>query len=269
MSEKKIYPVLTIAGSDCSGGAGIQADIKVISAHNCYAMAAITSITAQNTTGVSAIEGVSPSMVREQIRMIYDDIRPLAVKTGMLFSTEIVHEVADILSEVSVDHLVIDPVMVSTSGSRLISENAIETLVNELFPLAELITPNLMEAEVLTGESDSIKQGRMLLNAGCNAVLIKGGDSNDKNVKKDLLFLPDGEIITLDMPAVDTPNTHGTGCSLSSAIASNLAKGMTLSTAVMKAKTYIYNAILSGAAYKIGRGHGPINHFYNTDFGCD
>ncbi len=269
MNEKIVYPVLTIAGSDCSGGAGIQADIKAISAHGCYAMAAITSITAQNTTGVSAVEGVSPAMVREQIRMVYQDIRPLAVKTGMLFSAEIVHEVANILSSVKVAHLVIDPVMVSTSGSRLISEDAIDIMVRELFPLAELITPNRMEAEVLTGESSPIEQGRVLMGTGCNAVLIKGGDSDDKENKKDLLFLPDGSIVPLEMPAVDTPNTHGTGCSLSSAIASNLAKGQTLQAAVSKAKEYVYNAILNGAAYRIGHGHGPIHHFYNTDFGCD
>lgn len=269
MNEKRLYPVLTIAGSDCSGGAGIQADIKVISAHGCYAMAAITSITAQNTTGVSAIEGVSPAIVGEQIRMVYSDIRPLAVKTGMLYSADIVHEVALTLADVNVDHLVIDPVMVSTSGSRLISEDAVDIMVKELFPLAELITPNRMEAEVLTGVSDPLEQGTLLMNAGCKSVLIKGGDSNDTEMKEDLLFLPGGEIIPLQMPAVDSLNTHGTGCSLSSAIASNLAKGMTLHSAVSKAKSYIYNAILSGAEYRIGRGHGPINHFYHTDFGCD
>ena len=224
MNRKILYPVLTIAGSDCSGGAGIQADIKVISAHGCYAMAAITSITAQNTTCVSAIEGVSPAMVGEQLRMVFNDIRPLAVKTGMLYSADIVHEVAQTLADVNVDHLVIDPVMVSTSGSRLISEEAIEVMVKELFPLAELITPNRMEAEVLTGVSDQMEQGRILMESGCNSVLIKGGDSSDTKVKTDLLFLSDGEIVPLQMPAVESPNTHGTGCSLSSAIASNLAK---------------------------------------------
>ena len=269
MNEKLLYPVLTIAGSDCSGGAGIQADIKVISAHGCYAMSAITSITAQNTTGVSAIEGISPAMVGEQIRMVFNDIRPLAVKTGMLYSADIVHEIAATLSDVKVDHLIIDPVMISTSGSRLISEQAVDMMVKELFPLAELVTPNRMEAEVLTGVSDPMEQGRVLMDSGCNSVLIKGGDSNDTKIKRDLLFLPDGKIIPLQAPAVDSPNTHGTGCSLSSAIASNLAKGMTLQSAVAKAKSYVYNAILTGKAYKIGQGHGPINHFYHTDFGCD
>ena len=268
MNEKIPYPVLTIAGSDCSGGAGIQADIKVISAHGCYAMAAVTSITAQNTVGVSAIEGVSPDLVGEQIRMVYDDIPPLAAKTGMLFSADIVHAVAMALSDANASRLVIDPVMVSTSGSRLISEEAIEVMVKELFPLAELVTPNKMEAEVLTGVTNPKNQGELLLDMGCNAVLIKGGDS-DNNVKEDLLFLPSGEIVALQMPAVNTPNTHGTGCSLSSAIASNLAKGMTLTAAVEKAKSYVYNALLSGSTYKIGQGHGPIDHFYHTDFGCD
>ena len=268
MNEKIPYPVLTIAGSDCSGGAGIQADIKVISAHGCYAMAAVTSITAQNTVGVSAIEGVLPDLVSEQIRMVYDDIPPLAVKTGMLFSADIVNAVAMALSDVNASRLVIDPIMVSTSGSRLISEEAIEVMVKELFPLAELVTPNKMEAEVLTGVTNPKNQGELLLGMGCNAVLIKGGDS-DNNVKEDLLFLPSGEIVALQMPAVNTPNTHGTGCSLSSAIASNLAKGMTLTAAVEKAKSYVYNALLSGSTYKIGQGHGPIDHFYHTDFGCD
>ena len=269
MEHNMLYPVLTIAGSDCSGGAGIQADIKVISAHGCYAMAAISSITAQNTTGVSAVEGVSPAMVKEQIRMVFDDIRPLAVKTGMLYNAETVHQVAEVLKSVEVDHLVIDPVMISTSGHRLLSEDAVEVMVNELFPLAEIITPNVMEAKVLTGLSEPEMQGQRLMEMGCHAVLIKGGDSSDGDYKCDHLFLPDGQMIPLRMPAVDTVNSHGTGCSLSAAIASNLARGKNLIAAVSLAKAYVYNALEFGSEHKIGHGHGPIDFFYRTDFGCD
>lgn len=268
MNKKIIYPVLSIAGSDCSGGAGIQADIKTISVHGCYAMAAITSLTAQNTTGVSAVEGVSPRMVSEQIQMIFADIRPLAVKTGMLYSADIVSEIAETLARNRVDNLVIDPVMVSTSGSRLIAEDAIETMVNKLFPLAGLVTPNRMEAEVLSGETDPQLQAKKLIALGCRAVLIKGGDSSDDDFKSDLLMTSDGKMEYFRLPAVDTPNTHGTGCTLSSAIASNLAKGMTLCRAVSEAKNYVYNAIVSGARHRIGHGHGPVDHFYQTDFRC-
>lgn len=269
MTKKKLYPVLSIAGSDCSGGAGIQADIKTISAHGCYAMAVITSVTAQNTTGVSAIEGISPDMVRAQINAIYDDIYPLSVKTGMLYDSTIVHSVADVLSSRGVEQLVVDPVMMSTSGARLISEEAIDVMVRELFPLAELITPNCMEVTALTGETCPERQARKLIELGCRAVLVKGGDSPDLDYKSDLLMTADGLMHEFRLPAVTTPNTHGTGCTLSSAIASNLAKGMSLFNAISHAKEYIYNALLSGADMKIGHGHGPVDHFYRTDFGCE
>lgn len=268
MNERSTIPVLSIAGSDCSGGAGIQADIKTISAHGCYAMAAITSITAQNTTGVFGVEGISPSMVAEQIRAVFSDIRPAAVKTGMLFDEHSVKAVAGVLREVRVDNLVVDPVMVSTSGRQLLSEAAADVLVQELFPLAVLVTPNRHEAEVLTGESEPMEQGRKLIKMGCKAVLIKGGDSDDAEFKTDILMTASGAFAQFRLPAVDTINSHGTGCTLASAIASNLAKGYSLLSAVENAKRYVYNALLHGSELKIGHGHGPVNHFYNVDFRC-
>lgn len=269
MTQNTVIPVLSIAGSDCSGGAGIQADIKTISAHGCYAMAAITSLTAQNTTGVSMVEGVSPAMVAEQIRMVFADIRPLAVKTGMLFDDEIVRTVASTLRDVKVENLVVDPVMISTSGSRLISEEAVEVMVRELFPIAEIVTPNRHEAEVLTGETDPGRQGLRLIEMGCRAVLIKGGDSDDLTHKSDILISADGSEHIFTLPAIDTVNTHGTGCTLSSAIASNLAKGNSLHDAVFLAKSYVHNAIMYGAERKIGSGRGPVHHFYCADFRCE
>ncbi len=269
MREKNVFPVLSVAGSDCSGGAGIQADIKTISACGCYAMAAITSITAQNTTAVDRVEGVSPSMVYDQIRMVFEDIPPLAVKTGMLFSGEIVRSVADALRDFKAVNLVVDPVMISTSGSRLISEEAVDLMVNKLFPLAELVTPNRHEAEALTGLTDPEAQGRRLIEMGCKAVLVKGGDSDNPCMKTDLLVINGSKSFSFSLPAIETPNTHGTGCTLSSAIASNLAKGHSLYNSVALAKAYVNNAIFYGADRNIGRGHGPLDHFYRTDFGCD
>lgn len=266
MTENKVFPILTIAGSDCSGGAGIQADIKTIAAHGCYAMAAITSLTAQNTTGVSLVEGVSPRMVAEQIRMVYADIPPLAVKTGMLYSAEIVNIVAETLAEVKVSNLVVDPVMVSTSGSRLISEDAIKNMVERLFPLAELVTPNRMEAEVLTGLADPYQQADRLIEMGCRNVLVKGGDNDNLREKSDLFASRDGFRQLLTLPAIDSKNTHGTGCTLSSAIACNLGKGMAMIEAVSEAKRYVNEAILHGKDIKIWHGHGPVNHFYRCNF---
>lgn len=262
MTENDVFPILTIAGSDCSGGAGIQADIKTIAAHGCYAMAAITSLTAQNTTGVSMVEGVSPEMVREQIRMVYADIPPLAVKTGMLYSAEIVETVALSLKELDVRNLVVDPVMVSTSGSRLISEDAINNLLDMLLPLAELVTPNKMEAEVMTGLIDPNDQADKLISMGCRNVLIKGGDSANSDFKTDLLACSNGERVLLSLPAIESKNTHGTGCTLSSAIASNLGKGLSLKESVERAKEYVHQAIVTGRNLHIGSGHGPVNHFY-------
>lgn len=260
---KQYIPVLSIAGSDSSGGAGIQADIKTISAIGCYAMTAITSLTAQNTTGVTMIEGVSPEMVKAQIEAVWADIPPLAVKTGMLFNKAIVSEVATAFKRHSVSNLVIDPVMVSTSGSLLLERDAIESVKKELFPLATLITPNKSEAEELTGTADPLKQIERFREMGCRNILLKGGDDERTDMKIDILSLEGEEDpITLRADAVNTPNTHGTGCTLSSAIASYLATGFDLEEAVTRAKIYITRAINAGARVKTGHGHGPVNHLF-------
>jgi len=260
---KHYIPILSIAGSDSSGGAGIQADIKTISAIGCYAMTAITSLTAQNTTGVSAIEGISPEMVAAQIEMVWNDIPPLAVKTGMLCNKEIVDAVAAALKTHEVRNLVVDPVMMSTSGSLLLERNAIEAVKEKMFPLSSLITPNIMEARELTGETTPELQVRRFREMGCRNILLKGGDSERNDVKVDLLALEnEDDFITLRADAVNTPNTHGTGCTLSSAIASYLALGFDMEDAVAKGKIYITHAINAGARVKTGHGHGPVNHLF-------
>ncbi|MCM1522707.1 MAG: bifunctional hydroxymethylpyrimidine kinase/phosphomethylpyrimidine kinase [Muribaculaceae bacterium] len=259
---RKYFPVLSIAGSDSSGGAGIQADIKTISALGCYAMTAITGLTAQNTTGVTAIEPTSPSMVAAQIDAVYADIPPMAVKTGMLTNLEATSAVADRLSHYNPKNLVVDPVMVSTSGSLLLEEAAIDVLKAQIFPLALLITPNRMEAKALTGSDDPDRQAEILLATGTKAVLIKGGDSSDTDFKTDFLYMAGREPMSLRADAVKTRNTHGTGCTLSSAIASYLALGYSLEDAVSSAKLYISRALEAGSFIATGRGHGPVNHFF-------
>lgn len=253
---------LTIAGSDCSGGAGIQADIKTMTAHGVYAMSAITALTAQNTTGVYGIYETSPEFLAKQLDCIFTDIRPDAVKIGMLSSSELIEVIAEKLTEYGAEHIVLDPVMVSTSGSRLIGEGAVKTLCDRLVPLAELMTPNIPEAEVLLGGSiagaaDMERAVRELGEAyGCG-VLLKGGHRvNDAN---DLLYA-DGALRWFYGRRVDTVNTHGTGCTLSSAIASNLAKGLALPEAVRQAKCYLSGALSAGLA--LGRGAGPMNHAF-------
>ena len=260
---KQYIPVLSIAGSDSSGGAGIQADTKTISAIGCYAMTAITSITAQNTTGVSRIDGIAPEMVSEQIRMVWSDIPPLAVKTGMLFSKELADITYNELKRLNVANLVVDPVMISTSGSRLLSEDAMDSIVTKLFPLATIITPNRSEAITLTGETDPEKQVEAFRAMGCRNILLKGGDTESKDYKTDYLALEhENDLITLRADAVNTPNTHGTGCTLSSAIASYLALDFDVEEAVTRAKIYITRALNAGARVKIGKGHGPVNHLF-------
>ena len=226
---RKYIPVLSIAGSDPSGGAGIQADIKTISALGCYAMTAITSLTAQNTTGVRSIMPSTGSIVADQIDMIMEDIPPMAIKTGMLCNYEVSAAVADKIEQYRPDNVVVDPVMVSTSGSRLLEDDAIDLIIKRIFPLSTIVTPNRNEAEALTGETDTDLQARILMEMGCRNVLLKGGDSDRKDYKIDYLYLdnnPKG--IELRADAVNTVNTHGTGCTLSSAIASYLALDMIL-----------------------------------------
>ena len=259
---------LTIAGSDSSGGAGIQADIKTMTANGVYAMSAITALTAQNTTGVAAIMDVTPEFLGQQLDCVFTDIFPDAVKIGMVSSGAIIAKIAEKLKEYNAENVVIDPVMVATSGAKLISDDAVAILKKELLPLADLLTPNIPEAEVLTGKK--ITSADDMLSAaeaiskefGC-AVLCKGGHKlNDAN---DLLW-HDGHGDWFCGRRIDNPNTHGTGCTLSSAIASNLAKGYDMKTAVERAKAYISGAL--EAMLDLGKGSGPMNHAFaiNNEF---
>lgn len=260
---KKYIPILSIAGSDCSGGAGIQADIKTISAIGCYAMSAITSLTAQNTTGVTAVERVSPAMVRAQIDAIWADIPPMAVKTGMLYDSEIVTVVADALTQYGAERVVVDPVMVSTSGSRLIDEAAVEIMKHSLFPISTLVTPNVAEARVLAGSDEIADQVKALRALGCRNILLKGGDTSREDYKIDYLYLEgEDDAVVLTADAVNTKNTHGTGCTLSSAIACYLALGFDIVDACMRGKLYVTKALGAGARVVTGRGHGPVNHLF-------
>lgn len=265
MSEKnsRIKRVLTIAGSDCSGGAGIQADIKTITVHRMYAMSAITALTAQNTTGVFDVMEVTPDFLRKQLEAIFEDIRPDSIKIGMVSSSELIITIAEMLEKYGAENIVVDPVMVSTSGCRLISENAVDALKKELFPIASVITPNIPEAEMLCGfeiksEADAERAAKSIKKLTAGAVLIKGGHS--VNDASDFLF--DGETGTwFRGERIDNPNTHGTGCTLSSAIACNLAQGRTAADSVGYAKKYLEGAIKAGL--DLGRGSGPLEHFYN------
>ncbi len=254
---------MTIAGSDSSGGAGIQADIKTMSAIGCYGMSAITSITAQNTTGVRSIMPIDPIVVADQIDMVMEDVPPLAIKIGMLCNDKIANVVAEKMEQYRPANLVLDPVMVSTSGSLLLEQDAIDTIVNRLFPLAKLITPNQHEAKVLTGDENPDDQARILMEHGTANVLIKGGDTARTDIKVDFLYLGKNLRIPLPADAVDTMNTHGTGCTLSSAIASYLALGLDLKSAVSRAKLYITHALEAGSFITVGKGHGPVNHFFS------
>ncbi|MBR4861267.1 MAG: bifunctional hydroxymethylpyrimidine kinase/phosphomethylpyrimidine kinase [Firmicutes bacterium] len=258
---------LTIAGSDSSGGAGIQADIKTMMANGVYAMSAITALTAQNTTGVTAIMEATPEFLKEQLDNVFTDIRPDAVKIGMVASSGLIETIADRLTCYKAENVVVDPVMVATSGARLIGEDAIKTLTAKLLPLASVVTPNIPEAEVLCGmdagtistEDDMIRAAKHISETYDCAVLLKGGHSvNDAN---DLLYRPDGEYKWFRGKRIDNPNTHGTGCTLSSAIASNLARGYDLNTAVELAKDYISGAL--AAMLDLGKGSGPMDHGFD------
>lgn len=260
---RRYFTVLTIAGSDPSGGAGIQADIKTISALGCYAMSVITALTAQNTTGVRSVMPVTPRIVADQIDMIMADIPPMAVKTGMLCDADIVATVAERLEHYRCHNIVVDPVMVSSSGTRLLSDDAVSLMVRRIFPLSALVTPNIQEAAVLTGESKPARQAKVLFDLGCSNVLLKGGDREDSDFKIDILYLDRGaKRIELRADTVNTLNTHGTGCTLSSAIASHLALGYDIAGAVNAAKLYITRALEAGAFVTTGRGCGPVNHFF-------
>lgn len=261
---RQYYPVLTIAGSDSSGGAGIQADIKTISAIGCYAMSAITAITAQNTTGVAAVQGIDPEIVARQIEVVFADIPPMAIKTGMLYSAEVIEAISSVLGQSSVRNLVVDPVMVSTSGSMLIEENSVSAMKTMIFPKALLVTPNVHEAVALTGERCTSKQASALHAMGCSNVVIKGGDSDAIDFKTDYVSLDCGaDVFDIRADAVVTQNTHGTDCTFSAAISSYLALGYSLSDAIKSAKLFVTRALEAGAYITCGHGHGPANHFFS------
>ena len=259
----KMKTALTIAGSDCSGGAGIQADLKTMTMNGVYAMSAITALTAQNTTGVRAIQESTPEFLKQQIDAVFEDICPDAVKIGMVSSCKLICVIADRLKYYNVKNVVIDPVMVASAGSSLMKQNAVQTLIKELLPISTLVTPNIPEAQVLSGmtienKEDMIAAAKRIGNSYHCAVLLKGGHSiNDAN---DLLYA-DGELHWFEGKRINNPNTHGTGCTLSSAIASNLAKGFTLTESIQRAKDYISGAL--AAMLDLGEGSGPMNHAFD------
>ena len=254
---------LSIAGSDSSGGAGIQADLKTMTMNGVFAMSAITALTAQNTTGVTGIMEVTPDFLQQQIDAVFEDIYPDAVKIGMVSSSALIEKIAERLQFYGAKNIVVDPVMVATSGSRLIAEEAVKTLKEKLLPIAAVVTPNIPEAKILSGmeihtEEEMEKAAKMIGDSYSCAVLLKGGHNiNDAN---DLLY-SDGKCKWFKGKRIDNPNTHGTGCTLSSAIAANLAKGYGLEDAVEKAKNYISGAL--AAMLDLGAGSGPMNHAYD------
>jgi hydroxymethylpyrimidine/phosphomethylpyrimidine kinase len=259
------YPrVLSIAGSDSGGGAGIQADLKTFAALGCYGMTAITALTAQNTLGVRSIHAVPSNILADQVDAVAEDIGINAVKIGMLHSAETVRTVAAALRRHALKTVVLDPVMIATSGAVLIDQEAIAVLVHELFPLATLVTPNLDEAALLVGrplasEADMEAAARQLLEMGAHAVLVKGGHLAGNTVS-DLLLAPGGAPRWMRAPRIATANTHGTGCTLSSAIAAHLALGAPLAEAVEAARAFIRGALEAGAGVRTGAGSGPLNH---------
>lgn len=283
--KKKYNRVLTIAGSDSGGGAGIQADIKAISAMGCYAASAITAITVQNTVGVEAVHAVPLDILEGQIDAVLSDIGADAIKIGMLHSAEVVNLVADKIEQYEIRNVVLDPVMVSTSGHRLIEESAIEVIKSRLIPMVRVITPNIPEAEILAGrtissEADFPSVAKILASLSNDiqeisptdvsdsknerqvSVLLKAGHLTGDDLVDYFFNAEDGTITQLPSKRVYTQNTHGTGCTLSSAFAAALARGEDLTAAATSAKKYIEGAIISGAEYEIGHGHGPVNHFW-------
>ena len=258
----KMKTALTIAGSDCSGGAGIQADLKTMTMNGVYAMSVITALTAQNTTGVRAIQESTPEFLKQQIDAVFEDIYPDAVKIGMVSSSELIRVIAERLRFYKAKHVVVDPVMVATSGSALMKNDALQSLIAELLPVATLVTPNIPEAQVLSDltiatKEDMITAAKQICDTHHCAVLLKGGHGiNDAN---DLLYANE-ELVWFRGKRIHNPNTHGTGCTLSSAIASNLAKGFTLAESVQRAKDYVSGAL--SAMLDLGQGSGPMNHAF-------
>ena len=258
----KMKTALSIAGSDCSGGAGIQADLKTMTMNGVYAMSVITALTAQNTTGVRSILESTPDFLKDQLDAVFQDIRPDAVKIGMVASSALIRVIADRLRFYRAPNVVVDPVMVATSGSSLMKNDAVQTLIEELLPICTLVTPNIPEAQVLSGitietKTDMITAAKFIGDSFKCSVLLKGGHSiNDAN---DLLY-SNGELNWFEGKRIDNPNTHGTGCTLSSAIAANLANGCSLTDSVRRSKTYICGAL--AAMLDLGQGSGPMHHAF-------
>jgi hydroxymethylpyrimidine/phosphomethylpyrimidine kinase len=259
---------LTIAGSDSGGGAGIQADLKTFSACGCFGMSAITAITAQNTCGVTAIHPVPPAIIAAQIRAILDDIGTDAIKIGMLHSSDVITCVAEILREYGCGNIILDPVMVTTSGHRLMEGDAVATLKKNLFPLASLITPNIPEAEILTGRKistvdDMIGAAHRLSTEHSLSVLLKGGHGKGETII-DVYREKDNDIeILFENKRIPTKNSHGTGCTLSSAIAAFTGRGESPADAIRFAEEYLHKAITAGSRFSLGKGHGPVHHFFD------
>jgi len=266
-THRQYFRVLTIAGSDSGGGAGIQADLKTFSAIGCYGMSVITALTAQNTRGVNGIHAVPPVFAVEQIDAVLSDIGTDAIKIGMLYSAELIKVVAEALKKHGASKIVLDPVMVAQSGDKLLQDDAIEAIKEHLMPLADVVTPNIPEASVLCGRplrqwSDIESAAKTLAQHGSCNILIKGGHGEEDN-SIDLLFLTrENRFVRLAADRIKTNNNHGTGCTLSSAIASYMAKGKDIEEAVQKAKTFMNRAIAAGAQYQLGQGHGPVHHFF-------
>ncbi|MBO6117482.1 MAG: bifunctional hydroxymethylpyrimidine kinase/phosphomethylpyrimidine kinase [Bacteroidales bacterium] len=269
--EKQVKNVLTIAGSDSVGGAGIQADIKTIFSLGLYACSAVTAVTAQNTCGVRSIQAVDSNILYDQISSVLQDIAVDAVKIGMIYTKENVMAIKNALKDNHYNnYIVLDPVLVATSGDSLAKEDFLQTLKTELFPLCDILTPNLSEAMTVCGREisnteDMVACGKDIIKAyGVKNVLIKGGHAKDDNMT-DVLVKEDMTYKTFTAKKIDSKNTHGTGCTLSSAIASYLAMDLSIEASVKQAKDYVYNAILSAKDYAIGHGHGSTNHFWNIE----
>ncbi|MGE4587410.1 MAG: bifunctional hydroxymethylpyrimidine kinase/phosphomethylpyrimidine kinase [Mangrovibacterium sp.] len=264
---KQYKRVLTIAGSDPSGGAGIQADMKTMSACGCYGMSAITAVVDENTLGVYGVHPVPLDFVRGQIRSVLNDIGADAIKIGMLHSTELIRTVKETLSGYTIRNMVLDPVMVATSGDRLLKKDAIDSLMQELIPRMRVITPNIPEAEILLGETinrqaDLPRLVKRLSAGGRVSVLLKAGHLTEDKLTDIFYNAEEDKILELPSRRIPTKNTHGTGCTFSSAVASFLAHGLSLNEAVRLAKEYINQTIIHGSTYTIGKGHGPVHHFF-------
>lgn len=265
---KHYHRTLTIAGSDSGGGAGIQADLKTFAALGCYGLSVITALTAQNTVTVLGVQAVPPDFIALQMEAVMTDIGADAVKIGMLHSPEVIETVAECLQKYNCQNIVLDPVMVTRNGDKLLQDDAVQALKDHLFPMAAIITPNLAEASLLLGRdiTESSQMGdacRDLATLGCDRVFLKGGALTGPTSEDFLYDRLSGETLALKGSRIATLNNHGTGCTSSSAIAAGLAKGLDLPTAVRKAKTYIDEALQAGAEVIIGKGHGPVHHFHS------